>query len=118
MIRIIKEIVIILLLLAAGLLIEKMTAFPSSLISMILFTLLLLTGVIKEESFSGGFSDLILKNLSFFFISPAVRVIDSLDLLQDVWVKLLLIMIISNILVMGVTGTVVQMILNKGEKHA
>ncbi|MDC7234588.1 MAG: CidA/LrgA family protein [Spirochaetales bacterium] len=111
MIKLIREITLIALLLGAGILIGKIIPFPSSLSSMILLLVLLLTGVLKEDYFSGGISDLILKNLAFFFLPPAVKVIESLGLLEGVWVKLVLIMLISNFLVMGVTGVVVQLFL-------
>ena len=115
MIRYIRELLVILILLTAGLLAEKAIPFPGSLISMILFLTLMQAGVIQEEYFVGGLSDLILKNLSFFFLPPAVRVVESLDLLKGVWVKLIIIMFISNALVMGVTGLVVQLFLKKEE---
>lgn len=111
MIKITREIILIALFLTGGMLIGRLTGFPSSLSSMILLLLSLLTGLLKEEHFRGGISDLILKNLAFFFLPPAVRVIESLDLLSAVWPRLLLVMLISNILVMAVTGMVVQLFL-------
>ncbi|RDG34089.1 CidA/LrgA family protein [Oceanispirochaeta sp. M1] len=117
MIKLSREIILIALLLAAGILIGKLIPFPSSLSSMILLLLLLITGVFKEEYFTGGISDLILKNLAFFFLPPAVKVIDSLGILEGVWVKLVLIMLISNVLVMGVTGMVVQLFLKTEKDH-
>jgi len=114
----IREIVIIILILSAGLVLERIIPFPGSLISMILFTVLLLTGALKEEYFREGISDFILRNLSFFFLPPAVRILESLDLLQGVWIKLIIIMIISNALVMGVTGMVVQFLLREEKNHA
>jgi holin-like protein len=117
MIKLSREIILIALLLAAGILLGKVIPFPSSLSSMILLLILLLSGVLKEEYFTGGISDLILKNLAFFFLPPAVKVIDSLGILEGVWVKLILIMLISNILVMGVTGVVVQLFLKTEKDH-
>nr|WP_281289997.1 CidA/LrgA family protein [Oceanispirochaeta crateris] len=94
-----------------------MVPFPSSLISMILLLILLITGVLKEEYFTGGISDIILKNLAFFFLPPAVKVIESLGVLEGIWIKLVLIMFISNVLVMGVTGAVVQLLLKTEKDH-
>lgn len=116
MIKLARETALIVLLLAAGILIGRIIPFPSSLSSMILLLILLITGVLKEEYFNGGLSDLILKNLAFFFLPPAVKVIDSLGMLEGVWFKLILIMLISNILVMGVTGVVVQLFLKTEHK--
>jgi len=113
--KMLKEIVVIALLFAAGKLLEAASGFPAPLGSMILLTLLLLSGVLKEELFRGGLSDLILKNMSFFFLPPGIRVLDSLHILEGAVVKLVLIMLISNVLVMGVTGTVVQFVLKKSE---
>ncbi|QEN09528.1 CidA/LrgA family protein [Oceanispirochaeta crateris] len=115
--KIIKELLIILLLLFVGILLGKMVPFPSSLISMILLLILLITGVLKEEYFTGGISDIILKNLAFFFLPPAVKVIESLGVLEGIWIKLVLIMFISNVLVMGVTGAVVQLLLKTEKDH-
>ena len=117
MIKLSREIILITLLLLAGVLIGKIIPFPSSLGSMILLLILLMTGVLKADYFSGGLSDLILKNLAFFFLPPAVKVIDSLGILEGVWVKLIVIMFISNVLVMGVTGVVVQFFLKTEKDH-
>lgn len=117
MIKLSREIILITLLLLAGVLIGKIIPFPSSLGSMILLLILLMTGVLKADYFSGGLSDLILKNLAFFFLPPAIKVIESLGILEGVWVKLILIMLLSNILVMGVTGVVVQLFLKTEQGH-
>jgi holin-like protein len=84
---------------------------------MILFLILLLSGVIKKESFDGGISDFILKNLSFFFLPPAVRILESLDVLQGGIAKLIIVMMISNTLVLAVTGMAVQYFIKTGETH-
>ena len=110
------QIITIVLLLAAGRILGSFIPFPAPLISMILFLVLLLTGVMKEEYFRGGISDLVLKNLAFFFIPPSVRVLSSLDLFEGVVLKLFLVVMISNVLIMGVTGMVTQALL-KGEHH-
>ncbi len=114
--KIVKEIVIIGLLLAAGLLIARFTPFPSSLSSMLLFVALMTAGVIREDSFRAGVSELFLKHMAFFFIPPAVKIIESLYLLEGIWPRVLLMMLISNTLVMGVTGVVVQRLLKKEEE--
>lgn len=110
------QIITIVLLLAAGRILGGIIPFPAPLISMILFLILLLTNILNEEHYRGGLSDLILKNLAFFFLPPALRVLGSLDLFEGVVVKLLLVMLISNVLIMGVTGMVTQKLL-KGEHH-
>ncbi len=116
MVKLFREILIVLLLLAAGLLLGRIIPFPSSLISMLLFLALLLSGVLKEEYFAGGLSDMVLKYLSVFFIPPSMRVLDSLALLEGVWPRILLVVLISNVLIMGVTGLTVQLLL-KTEHH-
>ncbi len=110
------QILSIVLLLAAGRILGKLIPFPAPLISMILFLVLLLTGLLNEEHYRGGLSDLILKNLAFFFLPPSVRVLGSLNLFEGVIFKLLLVMLVSNVLIMGVTGMVTQRLL-KGEHH-
>ena len=116
--KLLREIVIVLLLLAAGILLGRVVPFPSSLISMLLFLGLLLSGLLKEENFKGGLSDLVLKYLSVFFIPPSMKVLDSLALLEGVWPRILLVVLISNVLIMGVTGLTVQLLLKTEHQDA
>ena len=114
--NIIYEIVTIFLIYMTGLGIASFIPVPASLISMVLFFILLLTKVLKEDKYI-KISALILRNLSFFFIVPAVKILNSMDILSGNILKILSVLIISNILVMAVTGKVVQMLLKKGETY-
>ena len=76
-----------------------------------LFLILLLVKVVRPNHFR-HLSALMLSHLALFFIPPAVMILDSYEeFLGDAW-KIILLLVISNILVMGVTGWVVQKFLN------
>lgn len=110
--NLIYEVVSIGLIYAAGLLLGRVVPVPGSLLSMVLFFCLLWNGVLKEERY-GGISRLILAHLSFFFLPPAVRILDSMDVLEGNLLKLIAVLTISNILVMGVSGMTVQFFLKR-----
>lgn len=112
---IIYEIVTILLIYIGGAALSFIIPVPGSLLSLFLFFILLLTKVFKEERYK-LLSGLVLRNLAFFFIPSAVQVIDSVDILHGSIGKIALILIISNILVMIVSGIVIQLLLKKGRK--
>lgn len=113
--NILYEIVTLILIYAAGIGTAYIIPIPGSLISMILFFILLVFRVLKEEKYT-GISTVILRNLSFFFIVPAVKVLDSLDILSGNIFKIVLVIVVSNLLVMAVTGLVVQRMI-KGERR-
>jgi len=114
--NLIYELISIAIIYFAGNLLSGVLPVPGSLLSMALFFILLLTGVLKAERYN-RISAVILGNLAFFFIPPAVRIMESIHILSGNMGKLVLVMTISNILVMGVTGTVVQFFLKRGADH-
>jgi holin-like protein len=114
--NLIYEVVSIVLIYGAGILLADIIPIPSSLLSMALFFFLLLAKVLKGERYT-RLSKLILGHLSFFFIPPAVQILDSMDILQGNVMKLLTVLVVSNLLVMAVSGTVVQFFLKKEESH-
>ena len=110
------EFLSILLIYGAGMLLGNILPIPSSLISMVLFFLLLLTGLLNDRHFT-GISRIILANLAFFFLPPAVQILDSMDVLSGSLIKLVAVIVLSNVCVMSVTGLVVQSFLKKGAAH-
>ena len=108
------EILLIGLIYLAGVGLGMIIPVPIGLLSMALFFLLLMTGLLKDRLFT-KISTLILSNLAFFFIPPAVEIVDSMSVLEGNYLKLIIVMVISNICVMAVTGLVVQAVLKKKE---
>ena len=111
-----QELALLLVLFALAVGINTFSSLPGSLIVMALFFVLLKMDVLKADSLS-TITPFLLVNISFFFIPPAVRVVDEAAALDGVVFKLLVILVLSNMLVMGVTGYVVQAVIKKGGDH-
>ena len=110
---ILREVSILGLVFIAGLIAGRISPLPSALVSMALFLVLLIVKVLKVEHFS-HITPLLLSHLALFFIPPTVMILDSYELFAgDAW-KIILLLVVSNILVMGVTGMVVQYFLKEG----
>lgn len=107
------ELILLCLILLAGIGAGKLIPIPSTLISMAIFLVLLLLKVLKTDHFT-RITPLLLSHLALFFIPPAVMILDSYALFaRDAW-KIVVLLLVSNIAVMGVTGMVVQYFLNEG----
>lgn len=114
--RITEEMGLLALLFVLAITITRFTPLPGGLIAMALFFLLLKTGAAKVRDLT-SVTPFLLIHIGFFFIPPAVKVVEESAALHGVILKLVLILVISNILVMGVTGRVIQSILTKGGHH-
>jgi len=90
-------------------------SLPVGLIGMVILYLGLSVGVVSlgEIDF---ISNLSLKHMSFFFIPLAVGIITSLTLIDGIIIELLIIILITTVLVMGVTSKVVDLVLKGSEK--
>lgn len=85
---------------------------PSSIIGMLLLTLLLKLGWIKVK-WVKGFSDLLLKNLAFFFIPAGVSLMFYFNLIKASLWPIVVSAIASTIVVLVVTGWVHQIMRKK-----
>ena len=95
--------------------INEIIVIPGSIIGMIILFLLLKTEKIKLEQIS-ELGDFLLDNMAIFFIPSGVSLIQSLDLIGENIVVLIVTIVISTIGVMYVTGYIVQMMINKRER--
>lgn len=127
--KIIKQIFIILLFYVIGEAISHIVELifpsifiPGTIIGMILLLTFLITEKIKLEHVNevGTF---LTSNMAFFFIPAAVSVIEYIDILKSVFLKIILIVIISTIINFFVIAWVVKMTIKwqaklsvKGEK--
>ena len=96
--------------------------FPASVISMVLLTLLLLAGWIREKHIQ-RFSAFLINNMAFFFLPTAVGILEHLDLLKGRLLPILIIIVATVPVVYVVTAWTVQLLLSrqnhgKEERHA
>ena len=96
--------------------IQSVVVIPGSIIGMILLFILLKAKVIKLESIN-EVSNFFLDNMAIFFIPAGVSLIKSLDLISDNVFVLLITIFISTIIVMYVTGKLVDIMINKKSKE-
>ena len=112
-----RELGIILGVLFAAHIIQSITKLPipSAVLGMFILLILLLTGIVKVEMVE-GVSNFLLKYLTFFFLPAGIGIMTEFDLIKDIWVKFLLISLISTALVIAITGLVSQGLLKRKEK--
>lgn len=96
-------------------LIQNIVVVPGSIIAMILLFLLLQFKVVKIENIK-EVSDFFLNNMAIFFVPAGVSLITSLNIIMDNIFVLLISVVLSTVIVMYVTGIVVQkMIIRKNK---
>ena len=118
--KLLRQLALILIIWAIG---EYISSFlshiiiiPGSIIGMILLFVLLKIKVVKVESIE-ELSNFFLDNMAIFFIPAGVSLIKSLDLISDNVFVLLITIFISTIIVMYVTGKLVDIMINKKSKE-
>jgi len=109
----IQEFMIIFLVNYVGILISGILDLPvpGTIIGLILMFILLKTNALKIEKIENAVNFLLL-NMTLFFMPPTVKIIDSYNLLEKDIVKVAFIIIISTFITMGVTGKIVQMMID------
>ncbi|WP_053955238.1 CidA/LrgA family protein [Inediibacterium massiliense] len=80
---------------------------PGSILGMLILFMLLVFNIVKLE-WVENCSDFLLKHLAFFFIPSGVGLIAALELLKKNWLPLSVIIFVSTIIVMGITGKIVE----------
>ncbi len=88
--------------------------FPASVLSMLLFVLLL-CGVLKVEHIREK-GDFLLKNMAFFFIPSGVALLEQVDFLKGKIMILLLICLITMVLTFAATTFTVRLV-SRWQKH-
>lgn len=88
---------------------------PGTIVGMILLFLLLQFKIIKEEAIK-DVADFLLNNMAIFFVPAGVSLINSLGLISDNMLVLLLSITIATMIVMIVTGKIVEFMINKKER--
>jgi len=106
-----RQLSIVLLILSVGQILQtKFNLFiPGTILGMMILLILLLTKVIKLKWIE-NITNVLLDHISIFFVPANVGVMVYLSQIKDVWAQILFIAIISTVVVMGVTGAVVQLV--------
>lgn len=85
---------------------------PASIYGMVILFLLLWTGILKLDQVkeTGHF---LVDIMAVLFVCPAVGLLDCWDILQENWVAILGIVVVSFLITFGVSGAVTQYLLKK-----
>ena len=116
--KIFNQLGIILGIWASGELISSLLSgffkLPGTIVGMILLFLLLQFKIIKEETIK-DVADFLLNNMAIFFVPAGVSLINSLGLIGDNMVVLLLSVTVATMIIMLATGKTVDIMINKNE---
>ncbi|CCQ92768.1 LrgA family protein [[Clostridium] ultunense Esp] len=106
-----KEFSLILIILFTGQVLQQKynIPVPGTILGMIILLLLLITKVLKIERIE-KISNILLEHLTLFFVPSVVGIMNLFDKVKDIWVYLLIILLISTIVVILVTGLTVQVL--------
>ena len=118
----INEFMLILVINYIGVLVSTVFHFPlpGTIIALLSLFLLLKFKVLKIEQVEND-ANFLLLNMTLFFMPPTVKIIDSYHLLEKDLFKIIIIIVVSTFITMGVTGKVVQIMIDfkerKGKKQ-
>ena len=100
-----------------GILLSKILhlPLPGTIVSLLLLFLMLQFKVLKLEKIENA-GNFLLLNMTIFFMPPTVKIIDSYELLEKDLLKIIVIIIVSTFLTMGITGKVVQLMIDLKER--
>ena len=104
-----REFIIIFIINYIGTIISKTLALPipGTIIGLLLLFALLYYKIIKLNMIE-NVANFLLANMTIFFMPPTVKIMDSYQLLQGNFIKFVVLIIVSTVITMGVTGKVVQ----------
>lgn len=92
-----------------------MLPIPGNILGMIILFILLYTKIVKLEQIS-NVADFLLNHLAFFFIPAGVGLMSSVGIIKATWLQLLVICIVTTVVIIGITGTVVQFVVKRKER--
>ena len=93
-------------------LLSNIITMPGTIIGMIILFLLLQFKIMKEETIK-DVADFLLGNMAIFFVPAGVSLINSLGLITENMLVLLLSGTVETIIIMIVTGKIVEIMINK-----
>ncbi len=80
---------------------------PGNILGLILLLVALLSGLVKLEQVD-GVGQFLLSHMTVLFIPAGVGLLAILGVIQDTWLVLVLIALVTTILVLALTGLIVQ----------
>ena len=89
---------------------SRLLPLPGSVISMILLFLLLLTKLVKPAHIAEK-SDLLLKNMAFFFIPAGVAIMESLGILWENLIPFLTVCFVTMVITFAATAYTVRLVI-------
>lgn len=113
----VKQFLIIIIISFIGELLNSLIPLPvpASIYGMVILFIALCTGIIKLEHVK-EVSDFLIDIMPIMFIPAGVGLINSWDALKPMLLPVTVIMVVTTVIVMAVSGQVTQMVLKKGEK--
>ena len=112
-----KEFMLIFSINYAGILLSKLLnlPLPGTIAALLILFLMLQFKILKLEKIENA-GNFLLLNMTIFFMPPTVKIIDSYELLEKDLFKIIVIIIVSTFITMGVTGKVVQLMIDFKER--
>ena len=109
--KLFRETLIILGIYLIGEVLSSLLHLPISgnILGMIILFILLCTKIVRVENIS-NVTDFLLNHLSFFFIPAGVGLMTAIDIVKSTWWQILLVCLITTSIIIGTTGTIVQVI--------
>lgn len=117
--KLFREALIILGIYLAGEIISDMFSLPipGNILGMIILFILLCTKTVKLNQIS-NVTNFLLNHLAFFFIPAGVGLMSSAGIIKATWLQLIIVCIISTVVIIGVTGIIVQFVAKRKESNA
>lgn len=112
-----KQFLILLVINFVGILIQSIfhLPLPGTILGMIILFILLWTKVLKVESIEKVCNFLVL-NMIIFFLPPAVELLEYMTLLEKGFFKIIILLIVTTVITMVVTGKTVEFCIKRMEK--
>jgi len=88
---------------------------PGNILGMLILFILLCTKVVKVDNIS-TVTNFLLDHLSFFFIPAGVGLMASIGIIKSTWWQLLVVCMSTTVIIIGVTGMIVQAISRSTKK--
>ena len=112
-----KQFLIILVINFAGVIIQNIfnLPLPGTILGMLILFVLLWTKVLKVESIE-KVCDFLILNMIIFFLPPAVELLEYMALLKTGFFKIIILLIVTTVITMIVTGKTVDFCIKRREK--
>lgn len=112
-----KQFLIILVINFAGIIIQNIfhLPLPGTILGMLILFVLLWTKVLKVESIE-KVCDFLILNMIIFFLPPAVELLEYMALLKTGFFKIIILLIVTTVITMIVTGKTVDFCIKRMEK--